>query len=870
MALKTISYAFIISLAFDFAASIPVQDVPFDMNDVINQVSPLSSPTPNPCPLNQALNSKFLIDTNIFYSPAQRSRSTSSIAFDGTNYLVVWQDCRSGSWDIYGTRVNQEGQVLDTTGLIISASATTESNPSVAFDGTNYLVVWQVGYDTCDIYGALVNINGGALNRFLISTGTNNQINPAVAFDGTNYLVVWQKLHRSSNYDIYGARVDQQGAILDPGFAITSFTQNQESPSVAFDGTNYFVVWRDCRADADGDIYGTKVNQAGVVINPSGIPICTSVNTSRAPSITFGCTNYLVVWDDGISIFGARINLQGSVLDPQGFVIHMSTYGAGFPSVAFDDTNYLVVWEDEHESNWYINGSRVSQLGIVLDPNNIAISVRENNHHYPSVAFDGTNYLVVWDFYNSSFPSDIHGAMVSRTGMVIANDFLLSYSAYWQESSSVAFDGTNYLAVWQDYRYNALKLFGARISQQGTILDPQGFDISYRSNLQFPSVAFGDTDYLVVWQYNGHIYGTRVNQDGIVLDPWGISISYGLYPSVAFDGINYLVVWQYGSDSLIDIYGARVSQQGIVLDPGGIAISTFRHAQQNPSVIFGDSNYLVVWEDQRSAVFYSIIYGARVNRSGILLDLNGIAIGRVRDQHFPSVAFDGNNYLVVWEIYRSVNNKDIMFARVNQAGTVLDPGGRYISTATGNQESPSIAFDGANYLVVWQDYRSGYNYDIYGAKLNQSGGVIENFHVSTESGDQLAPAVTRGIGNEFLITYSGWTDSINHHPTNTMRIWGKFYPFIGLKEENSEVKIQNEKLLEVYPNPAKSFFTVRLPQSADRIKIFDVSGKLVKVADEVTSPQSHQQEIRISLKGINPGIYFLRRGKETKKFLVVK
>jgi len=77
---------------------------------------------------------------------------------------------------------------------------------------------------------------------------------------------------------------------------------------------------------------------------------------------------------------------------------------------------------------------------------------------------------------------------------------------------------------------------------------------------------------------------------------------------------------------------------------------------------------------------------------------------------------------------------------------------------------------------------------------------------------------------------------------------------------------------EIYPNPARSFLAIRLPLFAYRqnIKIFDVSGKLIKVEEKVTSEQSHKQEVKISLKGINPGIYFLRIGKETKKFLVVK
>jgi YVTN family beta-propeller protein len=77
---------------------------------------------------------------------------------------------------------------------------------------------------------------------------------------------------------------------------------------------------------------------------------------------------------------------------------------------------------------------------------------------------------------------------------------------------------------------------------------------------------------------------------------------------------------------------------------------------------------------------------------------------------------------------------------------------------------------------------------------------------------------------------------------------------------------------EIYPNPAKSVVRVRGPlivKEVGEIKIFDASGKLVK-EERITSAQEYKQEMKISLKGIEPGIYFLRLGKETKKFLVVK
>jgi hypothetical protein len=84
-----------------------------------------------------------------------------------------------------------------------------------------------------------------------------------------------------------------------------------------------------------------------------------------------------------------------------------------------------------------------------------------------------------------------------------------------------------------------------------------------------------------------------------------------------------------------------------------------------------------------------------------------------------------------------------------------------------------------------------------------------------------------------------------------------------------EIKNQNAISLtsEIYPNPVKGVLRLRGPFS-EKIKIFDVSGKLVK--EKITCAKGYKQEITISLKGINPGIYFLRLGKETKKFLVVK
>ncbi|MEO0136937.1 MAG: FlgD immunoglobulin-like domain containing protein [candidate division WOR-3 bacterium] len=678
-----------------------------------------------------------------------------------------------------------------------------------------------------------------------------HQYSPAVAFDGTNYLVVWDDYRSGSNYsDIYGARVAPDGTILDPGGILISTAANsQNSPAVAFDGTNYLVVWQDYRSGYSSQIYGARVAPDGAVLDPSGIAISSVAYRERDPAVAFDGTNYLVVWEDYRSgsyfdIYGARVSTGGVVLDPQGIAISTATNSQNYPSVAFDGTNYLVVWYDYRSGSYSdIYGARVSTGGVVLDPQGIAISTATNSQNYPAVAFDGTNYLVVWNDYRSGY-LDIYGARVSPNGTVLdPNGIPISTAPYGQYSPSVAFDGTNYLVVWSDERsgYYIFDIYGARVSPNGTVLDPAGIPISTAAyDQRYPSVAFDGTNYLVVWQdYRSlstwDIYGARVSTSGAVLDPAGIPIStaaYGQYsPSVAFDGTNYLVVWQDNrSGSSFDIYGARVSTSGTVLDPAGIPISTAPDDQYYSAVAFDGTNYLVVWEDCRSGSDYSDIYGARVAPDGTVLDPAGIPISTAANlQYYPAVAFDGTNYLVVWADRRNIIYSDIYGTRVASDGAILDPQGIAISTAVGWQWFPSVAFDGTNYLVVWQDYRSGSDYDIYGARVSPSGVVIDSFAVSTQRNDQISPVLAHGQGNQLFIVYSGFVDNINNHHTNTMRIWGKSYQFIGI-EEGERLKVEGLKF-EVLPNPFSSSTRIRysLAKSGGLLlKVYNIAGQCVK------------------------------------------
>jgi hypothetical protein len=797
---------------------------------------------------------EFMLDTVAVYVNSQADQFTPSAAMSRTNALIVWADTRADErCDIFGTRVGKARNMLDSSGIAICLEPNQQFGPSAAFADPYYLVVWQDwrngAYNA--IYGARVDTSGTVLDPggFPILLTGREQMRPAVASDGSRWLVVWDESMPATGSDVYGARVDTSGIVLDPsGILIASTSRTDALASVAFDGINYMAIWSHW-AVSNYDLYCARVDTSGILLDPTPRPVCTGVSGNQSyASIAYGQGSYLAAWDDtrggGVTqVYAARVDTSGAVLDPWSIFIAGDSSYAAFPSVAFDGTRFFVVWD--HGADTY--GSRVDTSGEVLDSAGIAISTAELFQSDPCLVFDTEKYIVAWSDSRSQADVDIYCSGVDTSGIVLdSSGILVSMEASCQSSPSAVFDGTRYFTVWDDFRgETGWDIYGTWVDSSGTISESSSVALYQAAgNQRNPAVAFDGTDYFLVWEEYGRgdtcdLYGARIASTGALLDTAGIPICtlalWQEYPAVGYDGRNYLVVWEDSrSLSSTDIYAARVDTAGTVLDPSGIAVSTEAlSGQSRPSVALGQACWLIAWRDSRSGT-NTDIYCARLDTSGDVLDSTGIAVCTTSSvwEVSPSVSFDGTDYLIVWEAFGAID-RDIWGARVDLSGTLIDTIALHISSAAGEQRNPSVAFDGVNHLVVWEDERNGRGRDLYGARVSVAGEVLDPTGLGLVNRDQYraGPAVVPGSDEHLLLVYEGFA----LEPYNSQRVFGSIFAGVGVGEEGARVHSPSLGLQQNAPNPFRLGTSISYSVPA-RMRILlvvcDCSGRIVRTLIE--------------------------------------
>lgn len=323
-------------------------------------------------------------------------------------------------------------------------------------------------------------------------------------------------------------------------------------------------------------------------------------------------------------------------------------------------------------------------------------AIMEGTH---AIAFDGEHFLAVW---HTSAP---FATRITPEGEVLDPEGI-QLGSVADHVPSVAFDGTNFLAVW----VAGSELFGARLAKEGALVDSPELHLASDAKPRRIAIAFDGTNYLIAWRTSSDaIRAARISTDGVNLDgASGFAVGTGFYPSVAYGGGVYLVVWHNWGPNGLDVFGARVGTDGTVLSPGVFPICTAEEYQDHASVSSNGSDFLAVWHDYRGGNDQNDggTWGSRITAAGAVLDAPAIVIAPYSvGQTPPTVAFDGTDYIVAWQ--ESINAKfrllDAFARRVSFSGTLVDDEPIPLATSYGHQSSPTVGFGGDRYLAAWNE-----------------------------------------------------------------------------------------------------------------------------------------------------------------------
>jgi hypothetical protein len=678
-------------------------------------------------------------------APATLVQQNAGIAFGGGQYLAVWEDWHdtaSSGRAIRAARLSTDGAILDDPPLVVVDSSALVANPAVAWDGAQFLVVWQgpsgVSVQAGDIFGAYVDGTGAVGATFTVVGAAESQYQPVVAGGDGYALVAWTSDVVGSS-QVRAALFGQAGNVLKADFALNpTFTNRQEdTPAVAWGGPaamRFLAAWQRPTA-IPTRIYGATVDLTGTPSAQFQIS-ATGSDASEAALASDG-TTFVAVWGDDRNfpnqdLYGRAIPFLAAPTAAD-YPVALAPMGGGFlrPQVTLAAGNLFVVWEAPVlGAKAVLYGGRMSADGTRVDGDGTAISSAPpvDQRLLPSqvdarraaLASDGSKTLTVWATPSAGvtdrdvfvLPSDPSAATLTANA-----SSPLGRARNYQISRSLGSDGDVFLLVWEDDRNvvaSGLDLYGLRVGHDGNPVDPAPFVICDAPGDQFsPAVAaWPGGDFLVAWA------------DGRNLDS--------------------------GGD--VDLYATRLGAVGAPVDGTGFVVSQAANAQLYPTVAAKPDGWLVAWEDWRSAPSgkqYPGVWSTVVDSSGALGGEHAIqdAFDDSSTACDAGAAWNGSRFLVVYEQPCSTTTSTVPL-QWDLFGRWLDPTGAIeLSTLTvasqaGNESVPQVAriADSTDLVVTWREQMTGER--ILATRVsNGAAGVGSPVQIAAGNGSHEAPAV---------------------------------------------------------------------------------------------------------------------------------
>ena len=695
------------------------------------------------------------------------------IAKGADSYLAVWTDSRTllaneGSFtnigfsgpyggtgmgsmkDIYAARVGGDGQVIDTTPIIVSQAGYNQGYPRVGWNGQNWLVTWfsqhELDTNLYEIRAARVSSAGQLLDTTSIllksEVGFGEFPTNVVSDLNGNWVVIWEGFSGGSSRSVFAARVTPAGTLLDVKEIYQHSSQYLSDPDIARAGDRFLLTY-----NSNGPIMGVLLD-ANLNQLRAG-PEMLSNGGSR-PRLASDGTNWLVVIG-GIGVNAIFVSHDG---DPVNLVTVTNDVRSApvEPQVCWDGSNWVVAYDTNYNEPANTNtvlgsdlyAKRLSSAGVVLDPTGIAVRTTAGSQVSASItpSIQG-GAQVAWQEQDRD---DVRGASISATGTV-SSDVSLEMGAPRQTKVRTATNGTGFLTVFRSDSLGVSRILAQHLDVNGTPIGLQPFLIAEGSKHNNPSVAWNGSDYLVVWEVTTETgkqsFGRLVPAVGIPLLPEFLIMNGEMPDAAGLNGAFLVVNIIQETSQIRRTQFVRVSGTGAAVGaPVKFSVGgAFNHSPR--AAAFGN-RWLAVWEARSSH------NSSTANTWGSFIEPDGTSSTPIQ------LGNDGNPELAVagstGQALLVTGKTAVRARRLNTDGTSPEPlRGMLVSASTALNGKPSVTWNGNQYIVTWIDHRNEPGTqqakgDIYAARVAHTNVTLEEFPVANSGLPEETPFVISANG----------------------------------------------------------------------------------------------------------------------------
>jgi len=686
--------------------------------------------------------SEFKMNTDNLPFNLYRYEIAAAMQEDGT-IISVWADYRNGDQKIFFQRFTAAGQPI---GSAVAANVKNEyqSYPAVAAGDNGVIALAWSGYDYSIgryfVYSRLFDSSGNPLNsaiRVDDYDGTDHY-EPSITATDSGFAVTWYD-YRNGDSDIYLQMLDTLGGLKGANVRVNGVaSQYQYYHNAARTGQGFVLTWYDTRSGSE-QIYARTYNANGDTLGADFVVSDNTTNWRYYPEACGTDSGFAITWYDyrnGIwDIYLQRFDTLGAAVGANYRVTDGAAH-AYYPTIAHRDGQTVVTWYDERNGNGDVFAQWFKPNGDTLGGQVMLNDDATTYYQYNSKAVaSDSGWAFIWFDQRNPGTQLLYGQSYGSTGSPLGPNFMACDSTlgmHGQYDPSVAAgQGGNFLAVWDDYRFdngsgNISDIFGRLYDQEGNALTPDflisdtAYNSSYRYAYEPKVTGLADGSYMVAWyDYRSDndydIIGQRLDASGspvggnylISSDNQG-NDDYELTIASADSGFG--VFWYGYKYSYSDIFGRLYKTNGDSIGTTLVLTDTINyHYAYYPCVAATDSGLVVVWEDYLDDFGYYYICGQRILWDGTLSGGNVLIGDSIDyDQYEPSIAGTNSGFMATWYDYR--NGNDAIFGQyLDAVGQKVDTNFLISTDAANYQYYPSVTVspDGNRYAVFWYSESSG-------------------------------------------------------------------------------------------------------------------------------------------------------------------